>query len=84
MSDNTMNRQAEDTAKERIHGSSEIEEAIMKAIDAVKDEKTDSAQRAHMPSKSNSQTHATLSMSIHQQDAGDIVSFMSDASGYLF
>ena len=54
MSDNTMNRQAEDTAKERIHGSSEIEEAIMKAIDAVKDEKTDSAQRAHMPSKSNS------------------------------
>ena len=38
MSDNKTSKQNDASAKERIHGSSEIEEAIMKAIDSVSKE----------------------------------------------
>ena len=38
MSNNNVSKTAGDSSEERIHGSSEIEEAIMKAIDSVREE----------------------------------------------
>lgn len=43
MSDNKVSKQTDDASKERIHGSSEIEEAIMKAIDSLGQEKNSEA-----------------------------------------